>query len=110
MISAGRSSRGCGRVPIQNGIDQDLLLRTGELIPTSPCGKREGWLRAIFAPIFGLLLLGSPALAAEGRVVVASKIDTEGALLGNLIVELLQARGLAVENKLQLGPTNIVRA
>lgn len=41
---------------------------------------------------------------------MASKIDTEGALLGNMIVELLQARGLAVENKLQLGPTNIVRA
>src|ERR1700756_151973 len=54
----------------------------------------------------------SPALpvAAEGRIVVASKIDTEGALLGNMIVTLLEANGLAVDNKLQLGPTNIVRA
>jgi osmoprotectant transport system substrate-binding protein len=42
--------------------------------------------------------------------VVASKIDTEGALLGNMIVALLEARGLPVERKLQLGPTNIVRA
>jgi len=50
------------------------------------------------------------AVAAEGRIVVASKIDTEGALLGNMIVSLLEARGLPVENKLQLGPTNIVRA
>jgi osmoprotectant transport system substrate-binding protein len=43
-------------------------------------------------------------------VVVASKIDTEGALLGNMILALLQRDGLSVENKLQLGPTNIVRA
>ncbi len=50
------------------------------------------------------------AVAAEGRIVVASKIDTEGALLGNMIVALLETHGLAVENKLQLGPTNIVRA
>jgi osmoprotectant transport system substrate-binding protein len=50
-----------------------------------------------------------PALAAA-RVVVASKIDTEGALLGNMIAALLQAHGIAVERKLQLGPTNIVRA
>jgi osmoprotectant transport system substrate-binding protein len=50
------------------------------------------------------------ATAAEGKIVVASKIDTEGALLGNMIVSLLEARGLGVDNKLQLGPTNIVRA
>src|SRR5271166_2407438 len=48
--------------------------------------------------------------AAEGRIVVASKIDTEGALLGNMIMSVLEAHGLAVDNKLQLGPTNIVRA
>src|ERR1700751_577190 len=50
------------------------------------------------------------AVAAEGRIVVASTIDTEGALLGNMIVSMLETHGLAVENKLQLGPTNIVRA
>jgi osmoprotectant transport system substrate-binding protein len=66
--------------------------------------------------ILGLLLgavvalLPAVAGAAEGRIVVASKIDTEGALLGNMIVSLLEARGLSVDNKLQLGPTNIVRA
>lgn len=43
-------------------------------------------------------------------IVVASKIDTEGALLGSMIAEVLEARGLPVERKLQLGPTNIVRA
>ena len=55
-------------------------------------------------------LLPVVAVAAEGKIVVASKIDTEGALLGSMIASLLEARGLAVENKLQLGPTNIVRA
>src|SRR5215813_7007676 len=66
--------------------------------------------------VLGLLLgavvtlLPAVAGAAGGRIVVASKIDTEGALLGNMIVSLLEANGLAVENKLQLGPTNIVRA
>jgi len=57
-----------------------------------------------------LALLPAVAGAAEEKIVVASKIDTEGALLGNMIVSLLEAHGLAVENKLQLGPTNIVRA
>jgi osmoprotectant transport system substrate-binding protein len=68
--------------------------------------------RRFLGIVFGALaaLLAATAGAAEGRIVVASKIDTEGALLGNMIVSLLEARGLAVENKLQLGPTNIVRA
>jgi osmoprotectant transport system substrate-binding protein len=51
----------------------------------------------------------APAGAA-GAIVVASKIDTEGALLGNMIAAMLEARGLPVEKKIQLGPTNIVRA
>lgn len=49
------------------------------------------------------------ALAQDDAITVASKIDTEGALLGNMIVEVLENAGLAVENKTQLGPTNIVR-
>jgi osmoprotectant transport system substrate-binding protein len=59
----------------------------------------------------GLALLPEVVSAAEGgKIVVASKIDTEGALLGSMIVTLLETNGLAVENKLQLGPTNILRA
>ena len=56
-----------------------------------------------------VLLPAAPANAA-GAIVVASKIDTEGALLGQMIATLLEARGLPVEKKIQLGPTNIVRA
>jgi osmoprotectant transport system substrate-binding protein len=50
----------------------------------------------------------APCLAADA-VVVTSKIDTEGALLGNMIVLLLRAHGIAVDSRLQLGPTQIVR-
>ncbi len=46
---------------------------------------------------------------APGPVVVASKIDTEGALLGNLIAQTLRGHGLSVRTRLQLGPTAILR-
>jgi osmoprotectant transport system substrate-binding protein len=62
------------------------------------------------AALFLAVPMGSPAQARDEAVVVASKIDTEGALLGNMILALLQAHGISVANKLQLGPTNIVRA
>jgi len=66
--------------------------------------------RAVFAFLMLTLSADWTAAAAEDRIVVASKIDTEGALLGNMILALLEARGITVENKIQLGPTNIVRA
>lgn len=46
---------------------------------------------------------------AEDRVVVASKIDTEGAVLGQLIYQALQRGGVPVEDRIQLGGTSIVR-
>jgi osmoprotectant transport system substrate-binding protein len=54
-------------------------------------------------------IVAAPAALADGSIVVASKIDTEGALLGNIIAILLRQNGIAVENKIQLGPTPIVR-
>jgi osmoprotectant transport system substrate-binding protein len=62
------------------------------------------------ALLFAVVPIGSVAQARDGTVVVASKIDTEGALLGNMILALLRSHGITTENKLQLGPTNIVRA
>ena len=50
----------------------------------------------------------SPALAAD-KVVVASKIDTEGALLGNMIILMLEKGGIATENRTEFGPTPMVR-
>ncbi|MEG9884875.1 MAG: ABC transporter substrate-binding protein [Hyphomicrobiales bacterium] len=47
--------------------------------------------------------------AVADPVVVASKIDTEGGVLGNIILRALQAGNIPVENKIQLGTTPIVR-
>ncbi|WP_342640267.1 glycine betaine ABC transporter substrate-binding protein OsmF [Rhodoligotrophos ferricapiens] len=46
---------------------------------------------------------------ANAQVVVSSKIDTEGGLLGNVISQVLQANGVAVTEKIQLGGTPVVR-
>jgi len=46
---------------------------------------------------------------AQDSIRVASKIDTEGSLLGQVIVLLLEEHGLAVEDKTSLGATNVVR-
>jgi osmoprotectant transport system substrate-binding protein len=46
---------------------------------------------------------------ASAQVVVSSKIDTEGGLLGNIISQMLQANDIAVTEKLQLGGTPVVR-
>ena len=65
-------------------------------------------LNVLFAAIiiFGLAI--SPALAAD-KVVVASKIDTEGALLGNMVILMLENGGIATENRTEFGPTPMVR-
>ena len=67
--------------------------------------------------VFGLL--GCGAAQSENAALkvpppadavrVASKIDTEGALLGNMIVLLLESKGIPTVNKVQLGATKIVR-
>lgn len=46
---------------------------------------------------------------ARDAVVVASKIDTEGAVLGQLIYQALKRGGVPVEDRIQLGGTSIVR-
>lgn len=42
-------------------------------------------------------------------VVVGSKIDTEGGLLAQIIIQMLNAGGIKTVDKSQLGPTQIVR-
>jgi osmoprotectant transport system substrate-binding protein len=46
---------------------------------------------------------------AADSVTVASKIDTEGNLLGNIIAQVLKSHGIAVSDKIGLGTTPIVR-
>tara|TARA_R110000823_G_scaffold45888_4_gene117916 strand:+ start:198 stop:1130 length:933 start_codon:yes stop_codon:yes gene_type:complete len=60
------------------------------------------------AAAFTLVLISGPALAAD-PVVVSSKIDTEGAVLGQMILQTLEEANIPVENRLQLGATSIVR-
>jgi osmoprotectant transport system substrate-binding protein len=67
------------------------------------------------------LLLGSLAGAAAlalprfphaqpaRPVTVSSKLDTESALLGEMIAQVLEGHGVAVQRRLQLGPTRILR-
>ena len=64
----------------------------------------------LFTRIIGAAAgLAMMATAASAQVVVSSKIDTEGALLGNVILQVLQANGIAVTDKISLGATPIVR-
>ena len=63
-------------------------------------------LAALFA---AAILAGSLATAASAKVVVSSKIDTEGGVLGNVIALALEANGIPVEDRIQLGGTPIVR-
>ena len=65
----------------------------------------------------GFLKLGAAAAVvmalgtgmANAQVVVSSKIDTEGGLLGNMISQVLQQNGVPVTERIQLGATSVVR-
>jgi len=61
-----------------------------------------------------VLLLVGPGCAREtatgkGPVVVGSKIDTEGSLLSQMIILMLQDSGFEVVDKSQFGPTSVVK-
>lgn len=60
------------------------------------------------APLAAVLMMAATPLAAQD-IVVSSKIDTEGGLLGNMILLALQDAGLPVQDRLQLGGTPIMR-
>jgi osmoprotectant transport system substrate-binding protein len=61
------------------------------------------------------ILLGAAAAltltvtAASAQVVVSSKIDTEGGVLGNIIKQVLEANDIPVTDRIQLGGTPVVR-
>jgi len=67
--------------------------------------------RRSLAGITLMLTLGlaTASAFAQAKVRVASKIDTEGSLLGQVVIQVLEAGGIKTENKLQLGNTKIVR-
>lgn len=64
--------------------------------------------RAFALAAIMLAATGGVSQAAD-TVRVGSKIDTEGSLLGNIIVQVLDANGIKTTNKSQLGTTKVVR-
>ena len=57
-----------------------------------------------------LAALAISVTAAQAQVVVSSKIDTEGGVIGNIILQVLKANSIPVTDKVQLGNTKVVRS
>ncbi|MCA1439274.1 ABC transporter substrate-binding protein [Ensifer sp. IC4062] len=66
-------------------------------------------MRLIKTVIGTALAIVLTAAAAEADVVVSSKIDTEGGVLGNIILAVLNANGIKTTDRVQLGATPVVR-
>ena len=65
--------------------------------------------RRIFMAL-AAFVLGAGLVGAQSKpLVIGSKIDTEGALLGKIIVRVLTAHGISVTDKTGFGTTDIVR-
>ncbi|WP_331375906.1 glycine betaine ABC transporter substrate-binding protein OsmF [Sinorhizobium chiapasense] len=63
-------------------------------------------IKTVIGTAFAIVLT---AAAAEADVVVSSKIDTEGGVLGNIILAVLNANGIKTTDRVQLGATPVVR-
>ncbi|WPY94947.1 ABC transporter substrate-binding protein [Limimaricola variabilis] len=61
----------------------------------------------LFAATLAAAITGASTVSAE--IVVGSKIDTEGGLLGQMIKLVLEDAGIEVEDRIGLGATPIVR-
>jgi osmoprotectant transport system substrate-binding protein len=57
-----------------------------------------------------LAVLAFTASTAQAQVVVSSKIDTEGGVIGNIILQVLKTNNVPVTDKIQLGDTKVVRS
>jgi len=64
---------------------------------------------SVFLMVSFLALSAHPGLSAQGTLTVGSKIDTEGSLLGQMIVILLRSKGFKVIDRTGLGATSVVR-
>jgi osmoprotectant transport system substrate-binding protein len=82
---------------------------------------RKNWTdaAAVFAAVAVALVLaactstaGTPTTttaATKGPIVVGSKIDTEGSILGQIIIQVLENNGFTVTDKTRTGATDVVR-
>ena len=61
--------------------------------------------------VLSLSLLAACQPAAEKKpVIVATMLDSEGGILGNMIILMLEANDIQTENKLYFGTPDILRA
>ncbi|PYE89173.1 glycine betaine ABC transporter substrate-binding protein OsmF [Phyllobacterium leguminum] len=67
---------------------------------------RNFFLKAALGAVLGL---GLATASANAQVVVSSKIDTEGGVLGNIILAVLKAGDVPVTDRIQLGTTPVMR-
>ncbi|WP_158810727.1 glycine betaine ABC transporter substrate-binding protein [Beijerinckia sp. L45] len=65
--------------------------------------------RRAFIATGAALVLGATARADDAPVVVGSKLDVEGGIIGAMILQTLAAAGIPTVNRLLLGPTAILR-
>jgi osmoprotectant transport system substrate-binding protein len=66
-------------------------------------------MKAVLKSLTAALALTLTVAAARADVVVSSKIDTEGSVLGNIILLALNANGIKTQDRIQLGATPVVR-
>ncbi|MGB5984841.1 MAG: glycine betaine ABC transporter substrate-binding protein, partial [Desulfobacterales bacterium] len=69
--------------------------------------KNLGMVLAVFLAV--ALCVGSTAMAAEKKLVVGSKNFTEQQILGQIMIQLLQAKGFTCDDKTGLGGTLVAR-
>ncbi len=67
------------------------------------------WLTFLVLLVFTVSGCARQGEAGKGPIVVGSKIDTEGALLSQIIILMLRDNGFDVVDKSQFGPTSVVR-
>ena len=60
-------------------------------------------------PVMISLVLAAGLGSAQAQVTVSSKIDTEGGVLGQIILQLLDHEGIETRDRIQLGSTPIMR-
>jgi osmoprotectant transport system substrate-binding protein len=65
--------------------------------------------RAVVALLIATLLCGTVSAQSNAPLRVGSKIDTEGKLLGNMMVLALEANGIKTQSKVSLGNTQVMR-
>jgi len=72
--------------------------------------KKMQWTAALVAlTMIAILAAGTPALAADKKLVIGSKNFTEQRVLGEIMIQLLTARGFTCEDKTGLGGTLVAR-